>query len=83
MKNNNIISFISKIIAILNYIKTLFCSKEISPLGYYVYVPYYDKPKYIHSTYESAVIEAKRLRKLFELRKEAVDIQILKIIKEL
>lgn len=69
-------------VAVLNYIIVMLRSMEICPLGYYVYVPQYDKPKRIHTNFKSAVIEAERLRKLFEDKNDTVNIQILQIIKE-
>ena len=69
-------------VAILNYLIVMLRSMEICPLGYYVYVPQCDKPKRIHTNFKSAVIEAERLRLMFEYKNISADIQILQIIKE-
>lgn len=78
---NNIINFLTDLIEILNFIVTQLRQMERNPLGYYVYVPQYNKPKHIHTSYKSAQKEVERLHKIFEDRMENVEIQILQILK--
>lgn len=44
---------------------------------YYVYVPTRDKPKFIHTSYLSAITEAKRLRKIINFDENVVILQII------
>ena len=72
-----------KISSICDYLEQSLRKVELAEL-YYVYLPDRDKPKYIHTSYQSALREAQRLKALLEkdgkIRDE--EIQILQIIKK-
>lgn len=77
----NILNFLCKLNSIINYLIENLRLMETVEMGYYVYIPQMNKPKYIHSNYKSAKQEADRLYKMFEDKNQSVDIQILQIIK--